>query len=104
MEEEKAKEMIFGALKKVLDPEFGVDIVNLGLIYGVEYNPESNKATIKITMTTPTCPYAAQILMEVQNELEKLEEIDEIRVELVWDPPWKPEMMSEEAKSMLGVV
>ena len=103
MEEKQARDKILEMLGKVLDPEFGVDIVNLGLVYGIEYDKENNIARVKLTMTTPTCPYAGQILMDVQDKLSKIEEIDEIHVELVWDPPWSTDMMSEEAKAMLGV-
>ena len=104
MEKHKAIEAMREKLKQVHDPEFGVDIVNLGLIYGIEYDEEKNVGRIKVTMTTPTCPYAAQILMEMQQKLSEIEEIEEIHVELVWEPPWNPEMMSDEAKAMLGVV
>ncbi|RME79170.1 MAG: metal-sulfur cluster assembly factor [Methanobacteriota archaeon] len=102
--EEAIRKAIMEALSSVKDPEFGVDIVNLGLIYGVDIDIATKKANIRITMTTPTCPFAGQILMDVQEKLEKIEELDEIHVELVWDPPWSADMMSEEAKTMLGAL
>ncbi|MEM4295655.1 MAG: metal-sulfur cluster assembly factor [Candidatus Anstonellales archaeon] len=99
----RIKQVIIKKLEEVNDPEFGVDIVNLGLIYEIKINKDEKKAYIKMTMTTPTCPFAALILREVQEKLSKIDELDEIHVELVWDPPWSADMMSEEAKLMLGI-
>jgi metal-sulfur cluster biosynthetic enzyme len=94
------KERIIEKLKQVKDPEFSVDIVNLGLIYDIKI--EGNKAFIKMTLTTPTCPFAANILRDTQKVLSEINELDEIFVEVVFDPPWSADMMSEEAKLMLG--
>jgi len=99
----KYEKIIIEKLAEVKDPEFGIDIVNLGLIYDIKVDKKEKKAYIKMTMTTPTCPFATQILREVQQKLTEIKEIDEIHVELVWTPPWSKDMMSEEAKLMLGI-
>ena len=89
-------------LSQVIDPEIGIDIVNLGLIY--EVNIESKeRATVKMTATTPTCPLLGEMLSNVQQKLSEIKEIEEIMVELVWEPRWTPEKMSKEAKEMLGM-
>jgi metal-sulfur cluster biosynthetic enzyme len=100
---EKAKKEIMEQLSTVIDPEIGIDIVNLGLVYGVEVDLKQKKATVKMTMTTPACPLMGVILMDVENALEKVESVEKVTVELVWDPPWTQERMSEKAKRMLGV-
>ena len=96
------KALILDALSAVKDPEIGVDVVNLGLVYGIEVDKEKRSARVKMTLTTPTCPYAGVLLAEIEQALSAIEELDEIHVDLVWDPPWTAEMMSEEAKLMLG--
>jgi metal-sulfur cluster biosynthetic enzyme len=100
---EKAKKEIMDQLSTVIDPEIGIDIVNLGLVYGVEVDLKQKKAVVKMTMTTPACPLMGVILMDVENALEKVESVEKVTVELVWDPPWTQERMSEKAKRMLGV-
>ncbi len=98
----KLKDVILKALASVKDVELGVDLVGLGLIYGVDIDVKNRKATVKMTLTTPTCPYAGVLLRQVEEALSKIEELDEIGVELVWDPPWNVNMMSDEAKKKLG--
>ena len=103
MEEEKIIHEIKKKLSEVYDPEFGIDIVNLGLIYDIKVNLQESKAHVKMTMTSYTCPFISIILNEVQQKLSEIKEIEEIFVELVWEPPWNVNMMSEEAKLMLGL-
>jgi metal-sulfur cluster biosynthetic enzyme len=103
VDSEKAKKEIMEQLSTVIDPEIGIDIVNLGLVYGVAVDLKQKKATVKITMTTPACPLMGVILMDVEHALEKVESVEKVTVELVWDPPWTQERMSEKAKRMLGV-
>ncbi len=95
------KEQILEELKVVEDPEIGMDVVNLGLIYEVNIN--GDKILIKMTMTAPTCPVTPWILSEVQKIVENIEGVEMADVELVWEPPWNPERMSEEAREALNM-
>jgi metal-sulfur cluster biosynthetic enzyme len=89
-------------LKSVVDPELGVNIVDLGLIYGVDIN--EGKVTVKMTLTSPACPLSGVIQAQVHQALTKLPWVTEPKVELVWSPRWDPkEMASEEAKMQLGI-
>lgn len=88
-------------LKKVIDPEIGVNIVDLGLVYQVQIRPD--EVYIQLTMTSPACPLHGVITRNMDKELRKsLPDLAEMTIELVWDPPWSPEMMSEAAKKQLG--
>ncbi|MCL4438054.1 MAG: metal-sulfur cluster assembly factor [Candidatus Thermoplasmatota archaeon] len=95
------KEEILEALKEVSDPEIGMDVVNLGLVYEVNIN--GDRVYIKMTMTAPTCPVTPWILSEVQRITENLDGVEAADVELVWDPPWNPSMMTDEAKEALNM-
>ena len=95
------KEEILEQLKQVSDPEIGMDIVNLGLVYDIEINED--RVYIKMTMTAPTCPVTPWILSEAQRVVENLENVEAADVELVWDPPWNPNMMTDEAKEALNM-
>jgi metal-sulfur cluster biosynthetic enzyme len=90
----------YQALERVVDPELGVDAVSLGLIYRVSV--ENGSASVDMTMTSVGCPVAEQLLLEAQNEVLKVPGIERAKVNLVWSPPWTPEMMSLEAKMTLG--
>jgi len=94
------EETCYEALGKVVDPELGLDIVSLGLIYKITV--ESGQADVDLTMTSPGCPVADQLLFQAQNELLKVPGIERAHMNLVWSPPWSPEMMSLEAKMSLG--
>ena len=97
MKEETIREI----LKKVIDPEIGVNIVDLGLVYQVQIRPE--EIYIQITMTSPACPLHGVITRNMDKELRKsFPDLGEMTIELVWDPPWSPELMSEAAKKQLG--
>ena len=100
---EKVKEEILKALEKVIDPELGLDVVNLGLIYGIDVDEEKREAVVRMTMTSPACPVAGKILEDVQKALEGVESIENIRVELVWDPPWSPERITKKGRILLGL-
>ncbi|WP_162509361.1 metal-sulfur cluster assembly factor [Thermogymnomonas acidicola] len=91
------KEQILEALKEVSDPEIGMDVVNLGLIYDIQING-GDRVYIKMTMTAPTCPVTPWILAEAQKVIENLEGVEAADIELVWDPPWNPSMMSPRGK------
>ena len=85
------------ALKNTVDPEIGINIVDLGLIYGIKID-DSNGITLKITMTSPMCPVTSIILADVQLRLENLPEVGKVNIDLVWDPAWTPEMIKEEVR------
>ncbi len=95
------KEEVIEKLKNVYDPEIPVNVVDLGLIYKVDVD-DKNNITIDMTLTAPGCPLAGMIAKYVEEELKKMEEVGEITVNLVWEPQWTPDMMSEEAKQKLG--
>lgn len=89
-------------LKLVLDPELGVSIVDLGLIYGITVSGEGI-CTITMTLTTIGCPLFAQIQKEIEDRVMELEEIEDVVVSLTFDPPWTAEKMTEEARITLGL-
>jgi metal-sulfur cluster biosynthetic enzyme len=95
------KEEILDTLKTVSDPEIGVDIVNLGLIY--ELNVNQDVVSIKMTMTAPACPVTDWILAEAQRRVEDLPGVKEADIELVWEPPWNLDMISDEARKQLNL-
>ena len=96
-------EKIVTVLKTIYDPEIPVDIYELGLIYDVFVN-ESSEVKILMTLTTPNCPVAETLPMEVEEKVKSLDEVKEAEVEITFDPPWTQELMSEEAKLELGML
>lgn len=94
------KEEVMKVLKNVVDPEVGVNIVDMGFIYGIEI--EGKKVKVRMTLTTPGCPMHAMFVHEVENALKAVFDDVEVQVELVFDPPWTPDKMSDEAKKKLG--
>lgn len=94
------EEAVRSALKRVLDPELGLNIVDLGLIYGIEIRGENVKITM--TLTTEGCPLHDSIAGGVKSAVKRVDGVEEVVVDLVWDPPWTPELMSEEARRDLG--
>ncbi len=94
---------IVNVLKTIYDPEIPVDIYELGLIYDV-FVSEENNAKILMTLTSPNCPVAETLPVDVENKVKSLEEINECEVEITFDPTWTQEMMSEEAKLELGML
>ena len=91
------KEKIIEEIKKIYDPELPVNIYDLGLIYDIQIKDE-NFVMIKMTLTTPNCPVAESLPKEVKNGVMQVEGIKDVDLELVWDPPWNKDMMSEAAK------
>jgi len=101
MDEQKiTREQIVDALKTVYDPEIPVDIYELGLIYDIKI--KDNKVFILMTLTTPNCPSAQSLPMEVKDRVIRVPGVEDVDVEIDWDPPWGMEMMSEEARLELG--
>ncbi|MBI4330335.1 MAG: metal-sulfur cluster assembly factor [Chloroflexi bacterium] len=97
-----SRDLISNTLYDVYDPELGVNIVDLGLIYDIRVD-EENRVEIDLTLTTPGCPAGPQILSDIQDTLGMYGEIKGVKVNLVWSPPWSPAMMSEEAQDELLV-
>ena len=94
------KDEILTALKQVFDPEIGVNIVDLGLICGLDL--DGTHVHVDLTLTSPGCPMGPQMIRDVRAELARLPGIEKVDVDLVWSPPWHPSMMSDAAKDELG--
>ena len=92
---------VIDVLKTIFDPEIPVNIYELGLIYKVRIE-DPDQVYIKMTLTSPQCPVAESLPIEVESKVNALEEVSRAFVEIVWEPPWNPEMMSEAAKLELG--
>jgi len=95
------KEKIITEIKTIYDPEIPVNIYDLGLIYDVQV--DDKKAKIKMTLTSPNCPVAESLPRDVKNVAMQVEEIEDVDLELVWEPPWNKDMMSEAAKLELNL-
>ena len=93
---------IIEALRTCYDPEIPVNIHELGLIYDIDINPEG-AVDIKMTLTSPACPVAGTLPPEVENKVAKVEGVSSAKVEVVWEPPWNPDKMTEAARLQLGM-
>lgn len=98
-EKTRAIELLFG----VMDPELFVNVVDLGLIYNIDFDDEENKITVTMTLSTPYCPMGESIMNGVKYVLEEEFRDREVNVELVWEPQWNLEMVSEEGRNQLGM-
>ncbi|MBO9312931.1 metal-sulfur cluster assembly factor [Chloroflexus sp. MS-CIW-1] len=100
------EDMVRAALKNVVDPEIGLDVVNLGLVYRIDILDDGKTVDIDMTLTTPACPAGPQILEQARREVMSLKEVykelENVKINLVWTPFWNPSMMSEEAREELG--
>ena len=96
-------EKIVRVIKTIYDPEIPVDIYELGLIYDVFVN-EDNEVKILMTLTSPNCPVAESLPMEVEEKVKSIDAIKDVEVEITFDPPWTQDLMSEEAKLELGML
>jgi metal-sulfur cluster biosynthetic enzyme len=94
------EEDVYEALEEVIDPELGLDFVSLGLVYDVEI--ENGEAFITFTLTTPACPIGPQVSEQMREFVGELQGIEKVHPKMIFDPPWSPEMMSEDAKFALG--
>ncbi|MGH3030218.1 MAG: metal-sulfur cluster assembly factor [Gaiellaceae bacterium] len=94
------REDVFEALRVVEDPELGMDIVELGLLYDAEV--EDSKVHVTFTLTSMGCPVGPMIEQQIRETVEGMEGVQEVEAELTWDPPWSPEKMSDDAKFILG--
>lgn len=91
---------VITALKNCMDPEIGMSIVDIGLIYGIKID-DSNNVDLTMTMTSAMCPVTSVILADAQLRIQAIEGVGNVNVDLVWEPMWNPEMMSEEVKIQL---
>lgn len=100
------EEMVRTALKNVVDPEIGLDIVNLGLVYNIDVQELGKKVQVDMTLTTPACPAGPQIIEQARREISGLKDVfkdlEDVSINLVWTPFWNPSMMTEDAREELG--
>ena len=96
------KEKIINEIKKIYDPEIPVNIYELGLIYKIEVD-DKNNALIEMTLTSPNCPVAESLPNSVKENILNIDEINDVDLKLVWDPPWTKDKMSEAAKIELNL-
>ena len=99
---DRLKEKVIAMLRDVYDPEIPVNIYELGLVYDVRVD-ESGGVGIVMTLTSPMCPVAEILPVEIESRTREIEGVHDVWIDLVWDPPWNPEMMSEAARLELGM-
>ena len=105
--QEQLEKEIWNQLRTCYDPEIPVNVVDLGLIYDCHLtplSPGSHRVDVKMTLTAPGCGMGPMLAQDVQNKVLSLEGVDDVAVELVWDPPWNQGMMTEQAKLQLGLL
>lgn len=95
-------EEVTDALMEVTDPEIGLDIINMGLVYDIDID-EDNHVTLTMTLTSPGCPAGREIKADAYRVVSELPGVSETTINLVWTPPWGPDKMSEDAKLALGI-
>ena len=96
------KNKVIEEIKKIFDPEIPVNIYELGLIYKIEVN-ENSKVDVDMTLTSPNCPVAESLPNEVKENIKKIDGVSEVNVNVVWEPPWDKDKMSEAAKLELNI-
>lgn len=99
---EELKKLVIETVKTVYDPEIPVDIYELGLIYDIDIT-EDGKVAVRMTLTSPGCPVAASLPLEVEHKIRTIGDVTDVSVEIVWDPPWTPDRMSEAARLELDL-
>lgn len=98
------KEAVLEQLKTVIDPELNINIVNLGLIYEVSIDQAKGKVDIRMTLTSPGCPLSIVFEDLVPSAVKNIKEVKKVFIDLVWEPVWNPDMISEDAKEELGII
>lgn len=102
------KEQVLEKLKTIIDPELNVNIMELGLVYGVEIDPSAGsgqaKVIITMTLTTPACPLSLVFDEWVKNTVKKIKGVKDVKINLVWEPVWEPGEMADSAKEQLGII
>ena len=102
-EQKDIEKRVIEALQTIYDPEVPVNIYEMGLIYGVELDPLGN-ASVSMTLTAPNCPAAQSLPMEVEEKVRAVDGVNDVHVDIVWEPPWDPSLMSDAAKLQLGML
>ena len=102
-EMQQIRENVVNMLREIYDPEIPVNIYDIGLIYNIDIN-QAGEVEVKMTLTSPQCPVAESLPPEVEEKIGTAEGVTKSTVHVVWDPPWTPEMMSEEAKLELNMM
>ena len=98
------KDQVMEAIHPVTDPEINISIVDLGLIYDVEFDEDASQVNVKMTLTSPACPVGPQIMAAVHGRVLDLEEVEDVEIQLIWSPPWDPRTRAtEDVKMMLGI-
>ena len=97
------KKKVIEEIKKIYDPEIPVNIYELGLIYKIEVDNKNNKVNIDMTLTSPNCPVAESLPKQVKDNIMKVEGVSDVNLNLVWEPPWDKDKMSEAAKLELNI-
>jgi FeS assembly SUF system protein len=95
---------VMDALRECYDPEIPVNVVDLGLIYGVDIDNEAGNVEVTMTLTAMGCPMAGEVISEVQMRVEEVENVKDCKVNMTFDPPWSPDRMTEDAKWELGMI
>ena len=95
------EEQVYEALEEVIDPELGLDFVSLGLVYDVDLE-DQGEVFVTFTLTTPACPIGPQVSEQMREFVGELDGVQKVHPKMVFDPPWSPDMMSEDAKFALG--
>lgn len=98
------QQQVFEAIRPVQDPEVRISVVDLGLIYGVDIADDGTRVVVRMTLTSPACPVGPEIVELVKTAVETLEDVEEAKIVLVWEPIWDPRTMaSDDAKDLLGI-
>jgi FeS assembly SUF system protein len=95
---------VMDALRECYDPEIPVNIVDLGLVYGIDIDNDASKVIVTMTLTSMGCPMAGEVISEVETRVEDVEHVKECKVNMTFDPPWSPDRMTEDAKWELGMI
>ena len=98
------KERVISTLKTIFDPEIPFNIYDLGLIYKLEVDENSGEVLIEMTLTSPSCPVAESLPREAENKVRAISGVSNVRLVLVWDPPWSPDKLSDAAKLQLNIL
>jgi FeS assembly SUF system protein len=97
------REQVIEALRSVFDPEIPINVVDLGLIYGVDITDDGN-VTVRMTMTAPQCPMSGYLMQEAEQAVRGVPGVRDVKVDLTFDPPWEPSMIKEDALKSAGIV
>ncbi len=95
------EEQVLDILKEIVDPEIGVNVVDLGLVYGVDF-PQPDEVMVRMTLTAPGCPLHDTISRSAEMAVQTLPGVKEVHVKIVWDPPWTPDKLTDEGRRLLG--